>query len=50
METWLYFGLGEKLELEVSSIIFFFVFFSFINYLSILYRLYRMPVLADSRQ
>ena len=49
MEIWLYFGWGEKLELEVSSIIFCFVLALLTAYLFCI-GLYRMHVLADIRQ
>ena len=49
MEIWLYFGWGEKLELEVLSIIFYFVLALLTAYLFGI-ELYRMHVLADSRQ
>ena len=49
METCLYFGWEEKLELEVSSIIFCFVLALLIAY-SFCIGLYRIHVLADSRQ
>ena len=48
-ETWLYFGWGEKLELEVSSIIFCFIFALSTAYLFCI-GLFRMYVLANSRQ
>ena len=49
METWLYFGWGEKLELEVSSITFCFIFALSTAYLFCI-GLFRMYVLANSRQ
>ena len=49
METQLYFGWGEKLELEVSSIPFCFVLALLTAYLFCI-GLFRMYVLANSRQ
>ena len=49
METRLYFGWGEKLELEVSSITFFFVLALLTDYLFCI-GLFKMYVLANSRQ
>ena len=46
METWLYFGWREKLELEVSSIIFCFVLALLTAYLLCI-GLFRMYILAN---
>ena len=50
VETCLYFGWGGKLELEVSSIIFFVLFLALLTAYLFCIGLYRMLVLADSRQ